>query len=297
MQHIICFILVIGSFYCSAQKIEDYSLKHSMKQNGLAMTFTVLDSDKKGVKRYDAQKTYYWYKSQTVLGTQGGSAGQLLHGAYESFYDNKQLCEKGSYAKGLKIGEWNYWQKNGKLIKTEHWNNGRQSGEQIHYSKTGDVQKRIIIRGNKSTEQSGDTLIEISKSSKTVTLMDSIGRVKSVARYKNSLLHGKQETIAADGSRTVETYKNGEVKVAKEKKERGEKPEETATSTDEKPGFFKRLKTRFSKKDKTDEKASDEKKPAKEKTTKKEPKPKKNDEQTEEGSSKKSSRLFKRKSE
>lgn len=265
-----------------------------MKQNGLAMTFTVLDSDEKGIKHYDTQKTYYWYKSQTVLGTQGGSAGQLLHGAYEAFYDNKQLCEKGSYAKGLKIGEWNYWQKNGKLIRTEHWKNGRLSGEQTQYSKAGDVQKRTIIRRNKTTEQSGDTLIEISKTSKTVTLMDSIGRVKSVARYKNSLLHGKQETFASDGSKSVETYKKGEVVVPKEKKTKTPKGEETTPSTDEKPGFFKRLKSRFSKKDKTDEKASEEKK------TKKDPKPEKTDEQStnsESEKSKKSFKLFKRKSE
>lgn len=278
-----------------------------MKQNGLALTFTVLDSDKKGIKHYDTQKTYYWYKSQTVLGTQGGSAGQLLHGAYEAFYDNKQLCEKGSYAKGLKIGEWNYWQKNGKLIRTEHWKNGRLSGEQTQYSKAGDVQKRTIIRGNKTTEQSGDTLIEISKSSKTVTLMDSIGRVKSVARYKNNLLHGKQETFASDGSKSVETYKKGEVVVPKEKKDRvrlrREKTPEgevSTTSTDEKSGFFKRLKSRFSKKDKTDEKASEDKKPTKVKGSKKEAKPKKTDEQSinsESEKTKKSFKLFKRKSE
>jgi antitoxin component YwqK of YwqJK toxin-antitoxin module len=301
MHYIICFILVIGSLRCYSQKIEDYSLKHSMKQDGLSLSFTVLDSDKKGIKHYDTQKTYYWYKSQTVLGTQGGSAGQLLHGAFESFYDNKQLCEKGSYAKGLKTGEWNYWQKNGKLIRTEHWNNGRLSGEQMYYSKAGDVQKRVVIRGNNTTEQSGDTLIEISKSSKTITLMDSIGRVKSVTRYKNSLLHGKQETIAADGSKTVITYKNGEIVVAKEKKT--PKGEEANPATEEKPGFFKRLKTRFSKKDKTDKKSSDDKKPEKDasstisKKNKKEAKPEKSDEQTAEEKSKKSSKLFKRKSE
>jgi antitoxin component YwqK of YwqJK toxin-antitoxin module len=310
MHYIICFILVIGSLHCSAQKIEDYSLKHSMKQNGLAMTFTVLDSDEKGIKHYDTHKTYYWYKSQTVLGTQGGSAGQLLHGAYEAFYDNKQLCEKGSYAKGLKIGEWNYWQKNGKLIRTEHWKNGRLSGEQIYYSKAGDVQKRTIIRGNKTTEQSGDTLIEISKSSKTVTLMDSIGRVKSVARYKNSLLHGKQETFASDGSKSVETYKKGEVVVPKGKKGKSSDGEDATTPNAEKEGFFKRLKSRFSKKDKTDEKASDDKKLKKDASTKlskknkKEAKPEKQDGQpvapeadkTEE-KPKKSFKLFKRKSE
>ncbi|ASS47979.1 MAG: hypothetical protein A3D31_01190 [Candidatus Fluviicola riflensis] len=297
MRYIIYFALFIGSLHCSAQKIEDYSLKHSMKQDGLSMTFTVLDSDEKGIKHYDNRKIYYWYKSQTVLGTQGGSAGQLLHGAYESFYANKQLCEKGSYTKGLKNGEWNYWQKNGKLVKTEYWSNGRQSGEQIYYSKTGDVQKRVVIHGKKITEQSGDTLIEISKSSKTVTLMDSIGRVKSVSRYKNYLLHGKQETIAADGSKSVENYKNGEVVVPKEKKDRvrGEKKpktEEANTSTDEKPGFFKRLKARFSKKDKADEKSPEDKK-----KKKKEPKSAKTSNATGEGATKKTSGFFKRKSE
>lgn len=268
MRHIICFTLFIVPFCSYSQKIEDYSLKHSMKQDGLALTFTVLDPDEKGIKHYDNQKTYYWYKSQKVLGTQGGSAGQLLHGAFESFYDNKQLCEKGCYEKGLKTGEWNYWQKNGKLARTEHWNNGRPSGEQVYYSKTGEVQKRIVIHGNKSTEQSGDTLIEISRSSKTITLMDSIGRIKSVARYKNHLLHGKQEVFASDGTKSVVAYKNGELVVPKEKKNKAGKMDEGSTSVDEKQRFFKRLKQRFSKKDKTDKKIREDKKPKKEKKPK-----------------------------
>ncbi len=292
MRHIICFTLFIVPFCSYSQKIEDYSLKHSMKQDGLALTFTVLDPDEKGIKHYDNQKTYYWYKSQKVLGTQGGSAGQLLHGAFESFYDNKQLCEKGCYEKGLKTGEWNYWQKNGKLARTEHWNNGRPSGEQVYYSKTGEVQKRIVIHGNKSTEQSGDTLIEISRSSKTITLMDSIGRIKSVARYKNHLLHGKQEIFASDGTKSVETYKNGELVEPKEKKR---KTDEVTPENDEKSRFFKRLKERFSKKDKADKKIREDKKPKKEEEKK--PKPAKVKEKQAETGSKKTSGTSKKKGE
>lgn len=267
MRYIICLITFITSFVVRAQDLEDISLKHSMKQDGLSMQFTVLDPDKKGVTHYETEKIYYWYKAQKVLGTQGGSSGQLLHGLFESFYASKQLCEKGSYAKGLKNGVWQAWRPDGTLIRTEHWKNGTQRGEQIAYSATGEVQKRTLIHGRKTTTECGDTLIEINGKSRKVTLMDSLGRVQSIARYKNSLLHGKQETIAADGSKTVTSYKNGVASVAKTK----EPKTENTTEPKAKKHPFKRLKERFSKK----EKATSDPSSTKKEKAPKEPKAKK----------------------
>lgn len=293
MQQLIATLFFTIPLFAWTQKLEDYSLKHNLKQDGLAMQFTVLDSDEKGIRKYDPAKTYYWYKSQVVLGTQGGSSGQLLHGLFESFYDNKQLCQKGEYTKGLKQGEWNYWRRDGTLVKTEHWSAGRQTGEQLDYTDKGILRKRTVIHGRKTTSYAGDTLVEINGDKRTVTLMDSIGRVRSVARYKDQLLHGKQETVASDGSVTETVYKNGVVVPAKEKKE---KP--AASGSEEKEGFFKRLKKKIFKKEKTAKPADDKKaKPEKEpkKPKKKEEKPS-TETKPEEGKTKSSSKgLFKRK--
>lgn len=266
-----------------------------MKQDGLSLQFTVLDADDKPIRHYDTEKTYFWYKSQKVLSTQGGSAGLLLHGLYESFYDNKQLCEKGRYEKGLKDGEWNYWRKDGTLSKIEHWKTGRATGEQIYFSETGKIQKRVIIRKRQTTTESGDTLIVISGKSRSVTLMDSIGRPASIARYKNNVLHGKQEIIASDGSKTSETYKNGTLVVPKAKKSTNDAGKTDAENdAPEKKKPFQRLKGLFSKKDKTeksaDSKSDQPKKGRKKKTESTDQEPK-----SEEKSTKKF-KLFKRKS-
>lgn len=266
MKYFLTLIVLITTI-ARSQKIEDISLKHSMKQDGLALQFTVLDPDKRGVRRYDTHKTYYWYKAQKVMGTQGGSSGQLLHGPYESFYSNKQLCEKGSYEKGLRNGDWQYWRPDGSLLRTEHWNNGTQRGEQVHYSENGLVQKRTIIRGRHITMDSGDTLIEIAGNNRSVTAMDSIGRVKSVARYRNNLLHGKQETIASDGTKTVVAYKKG---LLREDKGGSSRTSGTPTTTDTvaKQPLKDRIKGWFRKDDKATDPAQGEK-PKKEKKSKK----------------------------
>ena len=263
------------------------------------MQFTVLDSDSRGVRHHDNRKTYYWYKAQKVIGTQGGSSGQLLHGLFESFYSNKQLCEKGSYLKGLKNGGWNYWRADGTLLKQEHWKKGRQKGTQLFYDTKGKLTKTTIIRGRRSTSHSGDSLVEICRNRQTVTTFDSLGHTLSVARYKKSLLHGKQETISGS-EKTTEVYRNGELSV---KKERTKKTKESAGSEDpktdqaagtEKEPFFKKLKKRFSRKNKTEGAATEDKneKKTKKNTTEKtpkEPKPVSEKEQ-------KKFRLFKRKS-
>lgn len=290
MQQLIATLFFTIPLFALTQKLEDYSLKHNLKQDGLAMQFTVLDSDEKGIRNYDPAKTYYWYKSQVVLGTQGGSSGQLLHGLFESFYDNKQLCQKGQYVKGLKQGEWNHWRRDGTLIKTEHWSAGKQSGEQLEYTEKGILRKRTVIRGRKITAYAGDTLIEINGNNRTITLMDSIGRVQSVARYKDHQLHGKQQTLASDGTLTTTVYKNGVAVPAKEKKE---KP--AAADSEEKEGFFKRMKKKLFKKDKA-ENASDGKKASKPKKPKKKEEKPSAESTKEEGTTESSSKgLFKRK--
>lgn len=263
MKHI-ALLSVLWSFSSlHSQDIEDHSLKHSIKQDGMSVSFTVLDPDKKGISRYRDDKTYYWYKSQKVMGTQGGSSGQLLHGKYESFYANKQLNAKGLYEKGLKNGEWQYWRADGTLIKAENWKCGAKCGEQLDYAADGSLIRRTVIRGKSERIEAGDTLTEISGTSRKITLKDSIGEVRSIARYRNNRLHGRQETVGADGSRTVTEYKNGTLV---EEKAKEPKPDKTDPSSDNEPGFFQRLKTKlFPKKAGEQDASADSKKTGKEK--------------------------------
>lgn len=233
---LITFFLFFNSLMLSAQKPPDYSLKHSMKQDGLSMQFTVLDPDKKGVSHYDETKTYYWFKAQHVLGTQGGSSGQLLHGLFESFYASKQLYSKGYFTRGLKDGDWFYWREDGSLLRSEHWNAGTPRGEQIDYSENGIVRKRTVIHGKTITTETADTLIEIRRRTRTVTISDSIGQTRSIARYRNQLLHGKQVVFDTDTSETVTVYKNG---LPVEKKNRKEQTQKNGRGERE-PGFVAR---------------------------------------------------------
>lgn len=279
---LLVFVLIVCA--SSAQKIDDISLKHTTKQNGLSMQFKVLDSDKKGVRHYDENKLYYWHKAQLVISTQGGSSGQLLHGLFESFYSTKQLCEKGNYSKGLKDGEWDFWRQDGTLIKTEHWVNGVQKGTQVSYSEQGKIQKRTIIRGNRSITENGDTLIEIKKNSKKITLSDSTGQLISVSNYKDNLLHGKQVSYTSDGSVTEKEFKDGievvqtqsdktDKKTSKEKSKETKVDSSTGKTADgtQKEGvifktkqFFGKI---FSKKDKTKKTKTEKTKTEKKKTS------------------------------
>ena len=120
------YVLLLGATLVNGQEPEKaFYLKKSLKQDGLQYEFSVLAEDKLGVLNYDTERIYYWYRAQLIKGTQGGASGQLLHGACEAFYTNKQLAEKGCYRKGLKYGKWSYWKMDGTLDQIEHWKEGK----------------------------------------------------------------------------------------------------------------------------------------------------------------------------
>jgi antitoxin component YwqK of YwqJK toxin-antitoxin module len=226
-------------------KIPDISLKHSVKQDGLQYNFEVLDKDKKGVRNHDKTKFYYWFKSQKVMATQGGSSGQLLHGQFESFYTNKQLQQKGNFEKGLKNGEWNYWRENGTLLRAENWKNGTLSGMQINYNEEGIPIKNTHVYWNKHSEKSLDSLVEIKGKKTKITLYDADQKTTETQRFKKGVLHGKQHTFEAGKISSTVLYRKGELKEKQSEKE--SKPE---TATDEKTSIFSKLKQKFKKEDK-----------------------------------------------
>jgi antitoxin component YwqK of YwqJK toxin-antitoxin module len=55
---------------------------------------------------------------------------QQLHGAWQTFYANEQLCEEGKFVNNLPDGEWRIWYPDGKLKAIVHY-----SAEKFHYIK------------------------------------------------------------------------------------------------------------------------------------------------------------------
>lgn len=261
MSQILSPLFLLFVFFGNAQQLEDNSTVYHVKENGISITFSVLDREEKGVKSYSEDKFYYWSKAQKVIATQGGSSGQLLHGTYESCYTNKQLKEKGIFYKGQKDGTWSVWNAQGFLVRRENWRKGILHGKQLTYDQNGNLTKVTSICG-KPIAQNHDTLVHLGKHSQSIHYYDTLGKLKAVERYKNGVLDGKQEVIFTDGTKTVKTYDKG-VLVESNKKTEEEKSVQEGTEDNTKKSLLQRLAfwKKENEKEKTDSpKVSEEKK-------------------------------------
>lgn len=256
--------LTLKSFWISAQKFEIENKFH-IKQDDKSIVFHVLDTDDSQLKKYHSKKYYYWFKSQKVLVTQGGSSGSLLNGDYESFYKNNQLAEKGLFIKGLKQGVWKFWDQNGILVHQENWSKGIQIGKQFYYNKDGLIQKTIIYKSNQTQIIARDTTIIQTKKTVLTTIKDSTGKLITQSRYSNSLLDGTQIARDQNDSLIKTVYKKGVLipeKVKKEKPKTESASSEKLTFKQKMGNFWEKLKfwKKFKQKDKTG-KPKAEKKP------------------------------------
>ncbi len=268
-----------------AQKFEIENKFH-IKQDNKSIVFHVLDTDDSQLKKHNPDKIYFWFKSQKILTTQGGSSGSLLDGQYESFYKNNQLAERGIFKKGLKDGVWKCWSENGVLIHQENWSHGVQTGKQLYYSPEGIIQKTVINKSNRTQIISRDTTIVKTKKTITTTIKDSLGRLISQQRMENGQLDGTQITAGPDGKAVKSTYKKGELVPEKEKKQKDSETK-TENAVKEKKSFKEKMNTfweklkfwkKFKKKDKTtsaEPKANKKEKKVKEAKEPKQPKEKK----------------------
>lgn len=277
MKYAICALLALVAIESRAQQnLHDYALKRSLYQDGLQYVFTVLDSDKRGVLRYDFSKTYFWLKAQRVVSTQGASSGDLLHGNFEAFYPSKQLARKGRFDKGLKDGSWYYWREDGTLLCSEHWNRGKKSGKQVMFDQNGQEKEVTRIKSGGSVRSNADSTIILKIGDrKVIELRDSTGTVVEVQRFKNNELHGAQTTFEKGKQTSKVRYKNGELM---EEKVREDKQGSTGIVSKIKQWFeirkVKRAEKKAAKADATSEdKSSEDKK--KEESEKKQPKRKK----------------------
>lgn len=237
-------LLTISLSGYSQKPVKDFHLKKSMKQETLQYQFTVLDEDKRGVRRYDKSKFYFWYKAQKVLSTQGGASGQLLHGELEVYHDNKQLAQKGKFCKGLKDGKWTYWRTDGTLIVIENWNKGKLTKTKEDFNENGESRQLTKYSLLKYTRENKDSVM-CSKNN---------GELKSICiKGENGELIEKQY------------FKNGELKdVKKYSKERNtstglatevERGKKKGEPNSDKVPFFKKI---FKKKEQTKDKSKKE---------------------------------------
>jgi antitoxin component YwqK of YwqJK toxin-antitoxin module len=262
------FAIFVGIFltyvpFSFGQKIMNIQPSYNIKQDGLSHKFTLADFSLNEKKRYNHRKTYYWYKAQKVIATQGGSAGIVLNGTYQSFYPSNQLCEKGEFKKGLKIGEWKQWYQNGALKKVERWKKGRLVGRQTFYDEKGQINKLVRLSRFKKEIITADTLIVERGNRLKISTLDSLGEVRQVERYKKQRAHGKHVFYKEDSDTEVIRYKKG---VLLTKKVKEEKTDKTKEEKERKFNWFKKEG------DKDQEsKSKKEKKPRQEKN-KKEPK-------------------------
>lgn len=84
-------------------------------------------------------KIYFWFKGGIIHNAQSGIAGELLNDKFVKMYHSNQLAEQGVFKKGLKIGLWKTWYKNGYLETTQKWKNGLRSGDFYHYAEDGSL--------------------------------------------------------------------------------------------------------------------------------------------------------------
>lgn len=233
-------ILSLGPVY--GQDLSDINPSMNIKQNDLSHKFMLEDYSLKSKKHYNKKKTYFWYKAQKIIATQGGSAGTLLNGKYQSFYKNKQLCEQGEFENGLKSGVWKKWDNDGQLTKVERWNNGKQLRRQDYYNEDGQVEKRVWISRFKKEIQTMDTTVVIRGQKQKITLKDSLGRKSNIQRYRNGFQHGSQIEYDEAGEKSKTVYKKGKLQLPKiieekeprEKKVREEKQKKVKESRERK---------------------------------------------------------------
>jgi hypothetical protein len=123
-------------------------LRKTINQDGYVYQFYILDQDKFSIHRFDTSRVYFWCKTQKLISTQGGASGDLLHGTFEAFYDNKQLAQKGHFKKGLKHGEWIFWKVDGTIDHIEKWKNGKigAGSKDNQVFKNGPFLKKLFTR-------------------------------------------------------------------------------------------------------------------------------------------------------
>lgn len=253
MKRKIVFLIVFfwTSIIMSQEISKDLYLKRSIRQDNQNFQFKVLENSSEDDYSYKQHKFYYWFKSQIVVCTQGAASGQLLHGVFESFCDNKQLSSKGVFLKGLKNGVWTYWNQKGIIIKTETWDYGVKRGDEKHYDDHGTLLTTIDYGFKKIQRVTKDSIIITTHEGmlKKVILRDSLGNEVRKIKYKNGreIERPLLDTRAMDNEAIKEKKSFWKLLISKKKQDsqNDKSKEKTQKSKDlktkEKESFWKRI--------------------------------------------------------
>lgn len=220
-RHMLCLFLLITFAFPAQKTNRDYHLRHNIKQDGQQFEFHVLDFDDPGVYQYDKSKFYFWLKAQQVHSTQGYSSGLLLHGEFQAFYPNKQLARRGYFYKGLKNGEWLYWNQEGRMILIEHWKSGIKVGLEKKFADDGSLLSQTKYKAGKTVRKTADSVIVTSKNKERITLFGTDGQKLRTIRMKHGKLDGKQQEFKNGKASSISYYKAGEKTEKAEKKKGG----------------------------------------------------------------------------
>ncbi|XOV67591.1 MAG: toxin-antitoxin system YwqK family antitoxin [Fluviicola sp.] len=261
MKYAVLVLGLLATLRVNAQDhLKDFTLKRSLKQDGLHLQFMVLDADKKGVKHHKPNKFYYWTKAQHVRATQGASSGLLLHGLLEAFYPDKQLAKKGKYHKGLKHGTWRYWNSNGTFQRVENWRQGTRIGKQQYFDENGNLIQTEFIHKKRRKIVQPDSVIQWRLfNRRTITIFDSTGQISEVQHLKNGKLHGTQKQFVDGKLDSKKRFKKGE-QIEKAQEPESQNDEQFKDNDDNEPGKIAQLWNKLFKKEKQDKGEKQEKK-------------------------------------
>lgn len=242
---IVAFLLIFQSgfsFTSLAQKPKEYQLKYNTKQNQEICQFSVLD-EIQTQNKFKKDRIYFWLKSQEIIETQGGAGGRLLHGEFQAFYENKQLSKKGTFKKGLKDGQWIYWNPKGEIIHVENWSNGLRKGDEDFFQQ-GKLSHKIRHKGKKQIIMYPDSVLLFKNNDLRKKTLLHQKKITRVNRYKQGKLHGKQQEVN-NGKKAVFRYRKGEKLFVKNKQNQTSKKKENKPEREKKDKKKVGLKNRI----------------------------------------------------
>ena len=118
-------VLFMFPFFAKAQKMPEIKAMNRVILHRGDTVFEFYTSQPPKKLKVDTARYYSWYRQDSIIVTQGGFAGKLLHGRFTVLFPNKNLMQEGYYKYGLKDGTWKVWNKDGELISTITWTNGK----------------------------------------------------------------------------------------------------------------------------------------------------------------------------
>jgi antitoxin component YwqK of YwqJK toxin-antitoxin module len=78
-----------------------------------------------------------------------------LHGSWRSWYNNQNLCDSGTFVKGVPDGEWKHWDANGQLLTIRHYDAEKllRIKNEMHRSHPKNVLYPLVALFNKNSRR------------------------------------------------------------------------------------------------------------------------------------------------